>query len=131
MSGTDWYKGVTRTGRTYVSAAYRSNAPGHPERARRCDSRCELRHRPSGFLVITFSLDSTQRFVDYFAQSLGVDITLTDQRGTLLARPGNKQGKLVSLARTIRGVADALRGGERRRHAELAAGRLAVGAMPR
>ena len=63
----------------------------------------------SGFLVITFSLDSTQGFVDYFAQSLGVDITLTDQRGTLLARPGNKQGKLVSLADDP-GVAAALRG---------------------
>jgi signal transduction histidine kinase/ActR/RegA family two-component response regulator len=113
LSESDWYRGVRANGAPYVSAAYRSEAPGHanaiavaaPVRAGNGNER-----RIDAILVATFDLAATQRFVDYFSSSLDIDLALTDQRGVLLARPGLKQGKLVSL-KDDPGVATALNGG--------------------
>ena len=102
VSRDGWYQKVTQTGKPYISAAYRSTAAGHPNvLAVAVPVQAPERGgaaRITGVLVATFGLSSSQSFVDYFAKSLGIDITLTDQNGVLLASPGRKPGKLVSLA---------------------------------
>jgi signal transduction histidine kinase/ActR/RegA family two-component response regulator len=113
LSDSDWYRGVTKTGEPYVSSAYRSEAPGdgnvvavavpvRPTGARGGSA-------PGSILVATFDLTATQQFVDYFSSSLGIELEVTDQRGVLLARPGQRQGGLVSV-KDDAGVAAALRG---------------------
>jgi signal transduction histidine kinase/ActR/RegA family two-component response regulator len=114
LSQSDWYQGVRASGKPYMSAAYRSEAPGHanviavatPVRTGNGSGKKQL----DGILVATFGLASTQQFVDYFSSSLQIDLALTDQRGVLLAAPGLKQGKLVSV-KDDPGVATALSGG--------------------
>jgi signal transduction histidine kinase/ActR/RegA family two-component response regulator len=113
LSASDWYRGVKATGRPYVSTAYPSEAPGHanviavavPVRSSGPTGDGSI----TGILVATFDLSGVQRFVDYFSTSLGVDITITDQKGVLLARPGQQEGKLISIADDPI-VAEALRG---------------------
>jgi signal transduction histidine kinase/ActR/RegA family two-component response regulator len=113
LSDSDWYRGVTATGKPYVSSAYRSEAPGHanvvaaavPVRPPGADGG----KARGGILVATVDLTSTQQFVDYFSSTLGIDLALTDQKGVLLARPGHTQGDLLSLEDDP-GVAAALRG---------------------
>ncbi len=98
LSRQDWYRGVTRTGKPYISYAYREGtanviAVAAPVRARtRGAGEGALR----GFLVTTIELTPVQRFVDYFSEALGVELEVTDQRGVLLAAPGQKQARLVS-----------------------------------
>ena len=113
LSGSEWYRGVQTSGRPYVSSAYRSEAPGRPHAiavAVPVREEGAARKAPEiGFVVATVDLTATQRFVDYFSSNLGIDLTLTDRNGVLLARPGHEQGKLVSLE-SDPGVATALRG---------------------
>ena len=102
VSQSEWYRGVLASGKPYVSGAFRSAAPGHPN----VIAIAAPIHSPvstgaegiSGILVSTFKVASTQGLVDYFSKSLGIEITLTDQHGMLLASPGQKQTKLVSVA---------------------------------
>jgi signal transduction histidine kinase/ActR/RegA family two-component response regulator len=117
LRGTDvtasaWYHGVRSAGKPYVSGAYRSERPGHPNAiAVAVPVRAEGGKRAViGFIVATMDLGGTQQFVDYFSSSLGIDMAITDQNGVLLARPGYKQRKLVSL-KSDPGVAIALQGG--------------------
>jgi signal transduction histidine kinase/ActR/RegA family two-component response regulator len=113
LSGSVWYRPVRSTGQPYVSGVYRSETPGHPNaiavavpvREEGTES-----NRTLGFVGATLDLGATQRFVDYFSSSLGIDLTLTDQNGVLIARPGHEPGKLVSLESNP-GVATALQGG--------------------
>jgi len=113
LSESDWYQGMQVSGQPYVSAAYRSEAPGRanaiavavPVRAGSGNEK-EI----NGILVATFDLTATQEFVDYFSSSLEIDFALTDQNGVLLARPGHKSGALVSLEDDP-GVVTALNGG--------------------
>lgn len=113
FSDSVWYRGVRASGKAFVSGAYRSEAPGHPNaiavaapmRAASAGARSPV----NGFLVATFDLGATQQFVDYFSTGLGIELALTDQNGVLLARPGHG-GELVSLEGDP-GVATALEGG--------------------
>ncbi len=85
----DWYKGVRRTGRPYISEVYRTQAAGQElvvaaaAPIRTLDGRREL-----GILVAAYGLDHVQRLVDGFAAAQGVRLKVTDQRGQLLADPG-------------------------------------------
>jgi PAS domain S-box-containing protein len=100
FSFRDWYQGVTRTRRAYLSEAYESQATGRP----RVVAATSLVRAPTpngepgkvlGVLVAAYGLDAIQKFVDRFA-SQGVSLTVTDQRGTLLATPGGLLGGLSS-----------------------------------
>jgi signal transduction histidine kinase/ActR/RegA family two-component response regulator len=66
----DWYRGVVVSGRSYVSEAYESQATGSPQ-------------------VIA---------VATFAETQGVSLSVTDQRGVLLAAPRTSAGTPVSVA---------------------------------
>lgn len=113
LSKSVWYTAVRASGQPYISPAYRSEAPGNPNaiavavpmRAARGGEQSRLK----GIVVATLDLAATQKFVDYFSSGLGIDLALTDQNGVLLARPGDKQGELLSL-KSDPGVAGALQG---------------------
>ncbi|HEV8419771.1 MAG TPA: PAS domain S-box protein [Actinomycetota bacterium] len=114
FSFRDWYRGVSVSGRTYISEAYESQATGHPRVVAVAtmifappDS--EAPGKLLAILVAGYGLDTIQRFVDTFSESQGVSLALTDQRGVLLAAPMASSGKLVSQGRDPQ-VAAALRG---------------------
>ena len=96
FSYRDWYKGVTATGRPYVSEAVVSRAAGHP-RVVVAASLVRANGRVAAILVVGYSLQAIQRFVNGFASSQGVELTVTDQAGVIIARPGALGKSLVSL----------------------------------
>jgi two-component system sensor histidine kinase/response regulator len=114
FSYRDWYRGVTTTGRPYVSAAYETAATGH---ARVVAAAVQVRAstgngRPGkvlGVLVAAYDLDTVQRFVDQVSAAQGAQLTVTDQQGVLLASPGARSRGLLS-RRHDPLVASALRG---------------------
>ena len=112
FSYRDWYRGVTVTGRTYVSEAYQSLATGNPwvvAVATPVRDQTGSGGKEVAILVAAYDLGTIQGFVDRFAASQGVTLTVTDQRGVLLAAPGVTSSKLISL-RGSRSVAAALKG---------------------
>jgi PAS domain S-box-containing protein len=101
FSFRDWYRGVTAGGRPYVSEAYETAATGH---ARVVGAAAQIRApaagggrgRVVGILVAAYGLDTIQRFVDDFAAAQGVRLTVTDQRGVVVAAAGAARRGLVS-----------------------------------
>ena len=102
----DWCKGVTATGQPYVSEAYRTSMAGNrlvvavvaPVRALGDDSSALL-----GILGVVYPVDSIREFADDLAHAQGLLLTITDQRGTLLAgrtASGDAQGLVSGLADT-------------------------------
>ena len=93
FSFRDWYKGVTSTRRPYISEAYETAATGH---ARVVGAAVQIRApaagggqgRVVGVLVAAYGLETIQRFVDDFAAAQGVRLTVTDQRGVVVAAAG-------------------------------------------
>ncbi|HSH58186.1 MAG TPA: PAS domain S-box protein [Acidimicrobiales bacterium] len=93
FSFRDWHRGVTATGRPYVSEAYQSAATGSPRvvaaaapvRARGDDGRGG---KVIGIIVAAVGTDTIQTFTEDFARAQGVDLTITDQQGVLIAAPG-------------------------------------------
>jgi len=91
LSASDWCRGV-QAGRPYVSEAYRSEIAGRPlaiaiavpVRAIGAD----VSSPPLAFLVVVYPLDAISAFAHGLAKAEGLDLTLTDQRGTLLASTG-------------------------------------------
>jgi signal transduction histidine kinase/ActR/RegA family two-component response regulator len=93
FSFRDWYRGVTAGNRPYVSEAYETAATGH---ARVVGAAVQVRAQAPGggqgpvvgILVAAYGLDTIQRFVDDFAAAQGVLLTVTDQRGVVVAAAG-------------------------------------------
>ena len=114
FSFRDWYHGVTTTGRPYISEAYETAASGH---ARVVAAAVQIRApgtkgkpgRVMGVLVAGYELDSIQRFVSQVSDAHDVQLTVTDQRGVLLASPATSPRGLRS-RRDDPLVAAALRG---------------------
>ena len=113
FTGRDWYVGVTRTGKAYVSSAYESVAPGTPLVIAIADPvRADGRYAPAGtvvgILLVGYDLSATQSLFSDFARHQAVQIEVTDQRGIILAQSGLLPTKLVK--DTSAGVAAALAG---------------------
>lgn len=100
FSFRDWYRGVTRTGRPYVSEAYRSAVRGHPRVVAAAAPMYARGHGGRGpmiaIFVVAYSLDTIQEFANDFARAQGVSLTITDQRGVVIAEPGAAPTGLVS-----------------------------------
>ena len=112
-STRDWYQGVTRTGRTYVSSAFASAAQGAPlivaiAAPITADGVYAPKDYLIGYLVVGYALSSTQRLFSDFARNQGMLIEVTDQRGVVVAQSGPTPTKLV--ADNSPGVAAALTG---------------------
>ncbi|HET7489311.1 MAG TPA: ATP-binding protein [Acidimicrobiales bacterium] len=110
FSGRDWYRGVTVTGRPYVSEVYESAIAGGGlvVAAAAPVLGSGTSGPPPAILVAGYRIDSLQRFVDGFAAAQGVSLTVTDQRGTVVASPGVTPATLQRYRSP--GVAAALRG---------------------
>jgi signal transduction histidine kinase/DNA-binding response OmpR family regulator len=112
FSFRDWYKGVTRTGRTYVSEAYRTQARSHAL----VTATATLvrvpgsRDKPVGILVAAYDLDHLHDLADEDAAVHDVGLKVTDQRGVLVATTGASLDQLVS-GKGDPHVRAALRGG--------------------
>jgi PAS domain S-box-containing protein len=109
FSYRDWYRGVTASGRPYVSEAYQSAISGHPFVVGVAAPIRASNGRIIGILVAGYDINAIQRFVENFADNLGIALTTTDQQGTLVSAPGTMAAGLVS-ERTSPEVAAALRG---------------------
>jgi signal transduction histidine kinase/DNA-binding response OmpR family regulator len=86
FSYRDWYQGVTRTGRPYVSEAYMSLAKGHPLVVAVAAPVRSNRSR-LGILVVAYRLDTIRRFAQEFARDRNETLQVTDQGGVLLTGP--------------------------------------------
>jgi len=101
FSFRDWYRGVRASGRAYVSEAYETQASGRPNVVAVATPVRAL--SPSGalgdtkaILVAAYRVDQIQAFADRFARGSGVELTVTDQRGRVLAAPGKREPGLSS-----------------------------------
>jgi signal transduction histidine kinase len=100
FSTRDWYQGLAKTGKAYVSIAYESAAQGAPLVIAIADPiRADGRHAPSGtiigILVVGYDLSATQRLLSNFAANQGDQIEVTDQSGVVVAQSGALPTKLV------------------------------------
>jgi diguanylate cyclase (GGDEF)-like protein/PAS domain S-box-containing protein len=109
----DWYSGVIRTGRAYVSTAYASAVSGAPLvvaiAAPIRDGGPASTGAVRGVLFIGYSLGSVQAFVDRLSTLQQIDLQVTDQAGVVIARRGGISPHLISAADTSL-VASALAG---------------------
>ncbi len=114
FSYRDWYRGVTRTRGPYISEAYESAATNHPRVVAaavnmRIPSGESGRGRNAGILVAAYGVETVQAFVEDFARAQNINLTVTDQRGVLVAAPGANPSGLISM-RADPAVAAALDG---------------------
>ena len=94
----DWYQGVTERNDSYVSEAYTSRAAGAPIVVGVATPVRDASGRTIGILVGGHAVSAIQAFVDTFAQAQSVRMTVTDQRGKVLARPGGADNVLEDVA---------------------------------
>jgi signal transduction histidine kinase/DNA-binding response OmpR family regulator len=93
FSFRDWYRGVHRSGRAYVSRAYISQAVGRPRVvAAAVPVRARTGGSELGILVAAYGLRHIQQVVSDISRQDGVHVRVTDQYGTLLAEPAGKPG---------------------------------------
>jgi signal transduction histidine kinase/DNA-binding response OmpR family regulator len=105
FSFRDWYRGVTRTGRPYVSRAYISQASGRPRVvAATVPVRDGTHGAEKAILVAAYDLGHVQQVVHTLARAEGVRLRITDQYGVLVAAP-TARGGLVSRRRDPQVVA--------------------------
>ncbi|MEO9049092.1 MAG: ATP-binding protein [Candidatus Dormiibacterota bacterium] len=104
----DWYVGVIRTHATYVSEAYRTDLPGNPLVVAVASPILGASGQTLAILLVGYRLDGIQALVSRLATSQGIALTVTDQAGTVVARPGDAPVALVST--NDPGVAAALGG---------------------
>jgi len=115
FSFRDWYVGVKRSGGPYVSEAYqtqaanRANVVGVAAMVRTLPG-SGRRGRPLAVLVLAYRLDRIQATVSRFAQRQGLGLTITDQRGTVLAAPGLPTGSPLATIADDPLIAAALNG---------------------
>jgi signal transduction histidine kinase/DNA-binding response OmpR family regulator len=96
FSFRDWYRGVTATGRVYVSEAIVSAAAGHPRVVAVAAPVVDESGRRTAIVGVAFAIDSIAGFVSRFAESQDVRVTVTDKRGVIVARPGPLPGLVRS-----------------------------------
>jgi signal transduction histidine kinase len=109
----DWYQGVVRTGKAYVSAAYASAVQGAPLVVGvavpvKADGQYAPKGTVVGILLVGYLLSTTQSLFSDFARDQGVMIEVTDQKGVVVAQSGALPTTLVQDGSA--GVAAALKG---------------------
>ncbi|MCW2542937.1 MAG: hypothetical protein JWM40_489 [Frankiales bacterium] len=97
LSSRDWYIGVKRTGKPYLSSAYPSIAPGAPLVVGIATPVLQGTKRV-GYLAILGGLDQVRAVADSARNDDGVTIAVTDQLGQLLTNGEAGQDDLTSAA---------------------------------
>jgi signal transduction histidine kinase/ActR/RegA family two-component response regulator len=87
-----WFTQTLRTGRPLISQPYRSRTAGQPLVLAATAPVVGTSGKSLGVLVAVSELGALQAYSDYFATSLGVQLTITDRNGTVLAHPSKKSG---------------------------------------
>ncbi len=108
----DWHRGVHATGATYVSEAYISQAAGNPHVvavASMIDTPVRGADGHRGILVVAYEVSTLKRYAQEFARGQGVRLTITDQRGAVVADPTPPSNPTRAVLRTD-GVRAALAG---------------------
>ncbi|MDP9441446.1 MAG: PAS domain S-box protein, partial [Actinomycetota bacterium] len=101
FSHRDWYRGLTETDRPYVSEAYQTAIEGNPSVVAaavyvRAPSGTAAPGQRLAVLALAYRLDAVREFAQDLSPLKGVEVTITDQRGTVLAAPGPPPQGLVS-----------------------------------
>ena len=105
----DWYKGVRRTGRPYISEAFRSAAAGQPLVVSAAAPVRAANGRLLGIVVTGYTLEHVTEVSSEFAVAQNVRLRITDQRGEIVAETGGISGQLTN-GRSDPRVAAALQG---------------------
>jgi signal transduction histidine kinase len=130
FSFRDWYRGITATGKPYVSTAYRSRATGRPlVIGVAAPVYAAGSHRRVAILVAGYQLDALQRFVTRFGHRQGISLRMTDQNGVVIAQDGPRAAGLVS-QRADPGVAAALAGHSGQREQTIRGTRMLIAYVP-
>lgn len=106
----DWYRGVMETGSAYVSEGYESQAAGTPFVVGVAAPVRAEDGQLLGIIVAGYAIADLQRFVDGFARSQSLELSVSDQRGRTLVRPGGVAAEASSPAPTSSGAGQALAG---------------------
>jgi signal transduction histidine kinase/DNA-binding response OmpR family regulator len=112
FSYRDWYKGVSRTGRPYVSRAYVSKAKGNPTVvavAAPVFGEAGGQRRRLAIIVAAYTLDTLRGYVQAFARAQDLTLRVTDQSGAVVAG-GRSAARGLDSARGDPLVAAALAG---------------------
>jgi signal transduction histidine kinase len=109
----DWYIGVTRVGKAYVSSAYLSGLAGAPLVIAIADPIwADGRYAPKGtrigVLVVGYDMTAAQLLFSDLARTQGVQMQVTDQNGVTVAQSGSIPTTIVPDQSA--GVASALAG---------------------
>jgi len=99
----DWYKGVQRTRRPYVSEVYRTAAVGHPQVvgvAVPIRDGVRAGARQLGILVVGYRVDAIGRLAQRSGDPRALSLTVTDQRGVRLRSSG--RGRAASEGTDVR-----------------------------
>ncbi|HYZ18804.1 MAG TPA: response regulator [Gaiellaceae bacterium] len=91
----DWYIGLSRTGNAYISQAYRTQA-GNRKLVVAASTYVRDGTNQVGILVAAYGVDFLQEFVSGLATAQDVTLSITDQRGTLVATSSRTPRELIS-----------------------------------
>ncbi len=99
FSQRDWFKGVTAKRKSYISEAYQSAVTGHPFVVAAAAPIWESTSNTQnmiGILVAAYGLETTGQFAKDTATTGDFELTVTDQRGNLVAGQAGAITSLVS-----------------------------------
>jgi signal transduction histidine kinase/CheY-like chemotaxis protein len=106
----DWYRGVIDTGEAYVSEGYESQAAGMPFVVGVAAPVRAESGQLVGIIVAGYAIAELQRFVDGFARSQSLELSVTDHTGRALVRPGGVEAAASGPAPPSGGLGQALAG---------------------
>ena len=95
FSFRDWYRGVAAIDDLYVSEVYVSSIAGNPRVVAVATPIRSEAGESVGYLLVTYEVHAIEAFVNRFAER-GIRFTITDQRGIVVAAPGDVPAELVS-----------------------------------
>lgn len=101
FSFRDWYTGANTSGKTYVSDAFQSAAPGNPQVVALATPVRNSAGTVIGFVGANYGLEALQSSYASFAEQQKVGVSVTDRKGTVLTGPE---------APSYRGVKEAIEG---------------------
>ena len=97
VTARDWFIGTRDTGRAYLSSAFTSLRQGNPlVTAAGAPLRSPRNNEIVGYISTGYSLDGVQNHARQLGELHGVQITVTDQRGTVVASPNEIPSSIVS-----------------------------------
>ncbi len=106
----DWYVGLTTTGATYVSEAYETELGDRARVVGVATFVQDSNDRNVAILAVVYSVDAIDQTVDKLTTDQQVQLTVTDQRGVVLAEPGPSSVTGLKSLRSDKLVAAALAG---------------------